>query len=185
MPGFGDQLSPAEIQQVVDTHGRSDRAPRTAKGGEPMAGVIVIVVVVVLIVTIVLKSFHSIGPTEVGLVTKRFAFSKLPDDNPIAFRGEAGYQANLLMPGLRFKLWLLYAVEKHPWVQVRAGEIGVVVAQVGEPLPIGAKSAEYSQRSETYRQLPRSSSRPADRKACSAPCCRRAASCRFIRSPSW
>lgn len=97
---------------------------------------------VVLIAILVVPSIRIIGPTEVGLVTKRFAFSKLPDDNPIAFRGEPGYQADLLMPGWHFKLWLLYAVEKHPWVQVRAGEIGVVVAQVGRPLPIGAKSAE-------------------------------------------
>ncbi len=32
------------------------------------------------------------------------------------------------MPGWRFKLWVVYAVEKYPWVQVRAGEIGVVVS---------------------------------------------------------
>ena len=47
------------------------------------------------------------------------------------------------MPGLRFKLSLVYAVTKHPWVQVPAGQIGVVIAQVGQPLPIGAKSAVY------------------------------------------
>jgi regulator of protease activity HflC (stomatin/prohibitin superfamily) len=108
-----------------------------------MAGVIVIIVVVVLIVAIVLKSFHSIGAAEVGLVSKRFAFRKLSDDNPIGFRGEAGYQATLLMPGLRFKVWPMFGVKKFPWVQVPAGEIGVVIAQVGEPLPIGAKSARY------------------------------------------
>ena len=95
-----------------------------------------------LFVIFVLPSIRIIGPTEVGLVTKRFAFRKLPDDNPIAFHGEAGYQADLLMPGWHLKLWMIYLVEKHPWVQVRAGEIGVVVAQVGRPLPIGAKSAE-------------------------------------------
>jgi regulator of protease activity HflC (stomatin/prohibitin superfamily) len=108
-----------------------------------MAGVIVIVVVIVLIVSIVLKSFHSIGAAEVGLVSKRFAIRKLSEDNPIGFRGEAGYQATLLMPGLRFKLWPMFGVKKFPWVQVPAGEIGVVIAQVGEPLPIGAKSAQY------------------------------------------
>ena len=86
-----------------------------------------------LIAILVVPSIRIIGPTEVGLVTKRFALSKLPDDNPIAFHGEAGYQADLLMPGWHFKFWVLYAVEKHPWVQVRAGEIGVVVAQVGKP----------------------------------------------------
>lgn len=100
------------------------------------------VVLVIVGVFLVLPSIRIIGPIEVGLVTKRFAFRKLPDDNPVAFHGEAGYQADLLMPGWHFKLWLIYAVEKHPWVQVRAGEIGVVVAQVGKPLPIGAKSAE-------------------------------------------
>jgi hypothetical protein len=30
--------------------------------------------------------------------------AKLPGDNPLAFRGEAGHQAEMLMPGLRFKL---------------------------------------------------------------------------------
>ncbi|MGA2062574.1 MAG: SPFH domain-containing protein [Thermoguttaceae bacterium] len=95
-----------------------------------------------LIVILVVPSIRIIGPTSVGLVTKRFSLKKLPDDNPIAFHGEAGYQADLLMPGWRFKFWIMYAVEKYPWVQVRAGEIGVVVAQVGRPLPVGAKSAE-------------------------------------------
>src|SRR6266540_1451214 len=92
---------------------------------------------------VALRSIHRIGPTQVGLVTKRFGVRKLSEDNPIAFRGEAGYQANLLMPGARFKLWPIYAVTKFPWVQVPAGEIGVVISQLGRPLPIGAKSARY------------------------------------------
>src|SRR5713226_859212 len=91
----------------------------------------------------VIASLHKIGPTEVGLVTKRFSFKKLAKDNPVAFNGEAGYQADLLMPGLRWKPFLVYSVDKYPWVQVPAGEIGVVIAQVGSPLPIGAKSAVY------------------------------------------
>ncbi|MCX6613792.1 MAG: SPFH domain-containing protein [Acidobacteria bacterium] len=90
-----------------------------------------------------LLSFHRIGPSEVGLVTKRFSRRKLSDDNLIALNGEAGYQAELLMPGLRFRLWPLYGVEKFPWVQIPAGQIGVVMAQVGNPLPVGAKSAIY------------------------------------------
>jgi uncharacterized membrane protein YqiK len=100
-------------------------------------------VLIVFIVTIVLTSIYSIGPTQVGLVRKRFG-RRLPEDNPVAFHGEAGYQAELLMPGLRFKLCLVYAVTKHPWVQVPAGQIGVVIAQIGHPLPIGAKSAAYT-----------------------------------------
>ena len=88
-------------------------------------------------------SIRRIGPTEVGLAMKRLSFKKLANDNPIALAGEAGYQADLLMPGLRWKLWPLYKVDKFPWIQVPAGEVGVVIAQVGQPLPIGAKSAVF------------------------------------------
>ena len=56
---------------------------------------------VFLIVIYVLMSFRRVGPTEVGLVLKRISFKKLSEDNAIAFRGEAGYQADMLMPGLR------------------------------------------------------------------------------------
>src|SRR4029077_11550357 len=121
---------------------------------KPMGLDIIIVIVVVAIVAFVVwKSFHSVGATEVGLVGKRFAFRKLHEDNPIAFRGEAGYQATMLMPGLRFKLWPLFGVKKFPWVQVPAGEIGVVIAQVGAPLPIGAKSAVYKAELANFSNL--------------------------------
>ena len=52
-------------------------------------------VVVFVVAVLAFKSIHLIGPTEVGLVNKRFAFTKLPEDNPIAFHGEAG------LPGRR------------------------------------------------------------------------------------
>jgi regulator of protease activity HflC (stomatin/prohibitin superfamily) len=117
------------------------------------ASLIVIIIVVVILALVAWKSFHSVGATEVGLVGKRFALRKLGEDNPIAFRGEAGYQATLLMPGLRFKLWPLFGVKKFPWVQVPAGEIGVVIAQVGDPLPIGAKSAVYKPELANFSNL--------------------------------
>src|SRR6058998_2606803 len=90
-----------------------------------------------------LRSIVQIGPAEVGLVIKRVSTKHNTTDGPIAFHGEAGYQAELLMPGVRFKLWPTYAVMRYPWVQVPAGEIGVVISQIGEPLPTGAKSAVY------------------------------------------
>jgi hypothetical protein len=89
------------------------------------------------------RSLWTIGPTEVGLVRKRFSLKELSKGDPVAFGGEAGYQAELLMAGLRFKLWPLYTVTRHPMVQIPAGQIGVVVAQVGASVPIGAKSAVY------------------------------------------
>jgi len=102
-----------------------------------------IVVGAVFLIGAVIMSFYSIGPTQIGLVRNRFG-RKLPGDNPVAFQGEAGYQADLLMPGIRFKFKLFSDVTKHPWVQVPPGQIGVVIAQVGKPTPIGAKSGRYN-----------------------------------------
>jgi len=113
---------------------------------------LIIILLAAAVFIILLKSIYSIGPTQVGLVRKRLG-AKLPGDNPLAFHGEAGYQSELLMPGLRFKLCLVYAVTKHPWVQVPAGQIGVVIAQAGEALPIGAKSAVYKPEFGTFTDL--------------------------------
>jgi regulator of protease activity HflC (stomatin/prohibitin superfamily) len=106
-----------------------------------------------LALVVFFASLHKIGANQVGLITKRLSFRKLSEDNLIAFDKEPGYQADLLMPGLRWKLWPVFGVDKYPWVQVPAGEIGVVIAQVGRPLPIGAKSAEFRPEYGNYSDL--------------------------------
>ena len=86
----------------------------------------------VLAVYVIWRSIVVIGPAEIGLVVKRVSRRHNTTDTPIAFAGEAGYQAELLMPGVRFKLWPTYIVVRYPWVQVPAGEIGVVISQIGD-----------------------------------------------------
>lgn len=124
----------------------------TSMGSDPLIFFLGAVALVALVLVVIL-SLRNIGPTEVGLLMKRFSWKKLSNDNPIAFNGEAGYQAEMLMPGLRWKLWPLYKVEKFPWVQVPAGEIGVVISQVGKPLPIGAKSGKYKTEFANFSDL--------------------------------
>src|SRR6476646_5642581 len=108
-----------------------------------LLSVIVPPVVFVVALVVVARSVVVIGPAQVGLVVKRFSRRHNTTDTPIAFAGEAGYQSELLMPGVRFKLWPTYTVSKYPWVQVPAGEIGVVISQIGDRLPTGSKSAVY------------------------------------------
>src|SRR3954470_4191429 len=108
-------------------------------------GIVVLAIgglVVLLLLLVVFRSFHSIGAAEVGLVTKRFG-KNLEGDQLVALKGEAGYQADLLMPGVRLKLWPIYSVARFPWVQVPPDHVGIVIAQVGGSLPTGAKSAIY------------------------------------------
>jgi hypothetical protein len=108
----------------------------------PVISIVVAVAALSLFITLV-RSTRNIGPTEVGLVRRRFGSKKLGGGNAVAFNGEPGYQAKLLMPGIQFKLWPLYDVTHHPMVQIPAGQIGVVIAQVGASLPVGAKSGIY------------------------------------------
>ena len=70
-----------------------------------------------------------------GLVVKRYGRA-LPAGRLVAMEGEAGYQARLLSPGWYFGLWRwAYRVQKIPLVVIRPGEIGLVVAADGKPIP--------------------------------------------------
>jgi uncharacterized membrane protein YqiK len=106
-------------------------------------GAVVATLTAVGALVVLIRSVIVIGPAQVGLVVKRVSSRHNTTDTPLAFEGEAGYQADLVMPGIRFKLWPKYTVAKYPWVQVPAGEIGVVISQIGHRMPTGAKSAVY------------------------------------------
>lgn len=70
-----------------------------------------------------------------GLVIKRFG-PPLPEGRIIATNGEAGYQARMLPPGWHFGLWVWrYKVVKVPVIIVGPGEIALVVAADGKPMP--------------------------------------------------
>ena len=79
-----------------------------------------------------------IRETQVGIVVKKFSGRKLPPGRLIALDGEAGYQADTLAPGLHFGYWFWqYKVIKVPATIVPPGEIALVVAADGAPIPSG------------------------------------------------
>jgi uncharacterized membrane protein YqiK len=84
---------------------------------------------------VVAGGVRVIAEDQSGLVIKRFGAS-LPPGRLIALSGEAGYQARLLSPGWHFGLWRWrYKVVALPLVVVPPGEIGLVVAADGAPIP--------------------------------------------------
>ena len=93
----------------------------------------------VLILVLLAKSLLGIvviGELEVGIVAKKFARTSLGAGRLIALEGEAGLQADTLAPGWHFFLWpWQYAVTKEPVTVVPQGEIGLVVANGGGPIP--------------------------------------------------
>jgi len=79
---------------------------------------------------------------QAGLIIRRFG-PPLQSGRIIATAGEAGYQARMLSPGWHFGLWRWqYKIEKVPVVIVAPGEIALVVAADGEPIPSGRVLAQ-------------------------------------------
>src|SRR6185369_8215242 len=73
---------------------------------------------------------------QVGIVIKRFGGEGLPPGHLIALEGEAGYQADTLAPGLHFGYFRWqYRILKVPVTVVPQGEIALVVAADGAPVP--------------------------------------------------
>ena len=79
---------------------------------------------------------------SIGTVTKKFVIfgsnRNLPDGQIVALNGEAGYQADSLPPGLHVGFWpWQYAIDVVKFTIIPQGQIGVVQACDGVPLPSG------------------------------------------------
>jgi uncharacterized membrane protein YqiK len=73
---------------------------------------------------------------QVGIVVRRFGGGDLKPGHLIALNGEAGYQAGTLAPGLHFGFWRWqYRIIKAPVIEVPQGEIALVLAADGAPIP--------------------------------------------------
>ena len=73
---------------------------------------------------------------QVGIIIKRFSSRSLAPGQFIALDGEAGYQADTLAPGIHFGFWRWqYRILKAPVTIVPQGEIALVVAADGGPIP--------------------------------------------------
>ncbi|TWI81155.1 putative membrane protein YqiK [Lacibacter cauensis] len=79
---------------------------------------------------------------KIGLVTKKFvligANRELPDGRIIATKGEAGFQAKTLAPGLYWFMWpWQYGVDMIPFTVVPEGKIALVLSKDGAEIPTG------------------------------------------------
>jgi uncharacterized membrane protein YqiK len=79
---------------------------------------------------------------RIGLVTKKFvmvgANRELPDGRIIATKGEAGFQAQTLAPGLYWRMWpWQFSVDMEPFTVIPEGKIGLVLSNDGSELPTG------------------------------------------------
>ncbi|WP_291146459.1 SPFH domain-containing protein [Flavobacterium sp. UBA7680] len=79
---------------------------------------------------------------KIGLVTKKFVLfgtdKSLPDGRIIATKGEAGYQAKTLAPGLYWGMWIWqYSIDMTSFTIIPEGKIGLVLSKDGKEIPTG------------------------------------------------
>jgi regulator of protease activity HflC (stomatin/prohibitin superfamily) len=97
---------------------------------------------VVLFVAFTLASFRLVKEDQVGIVTKNIGWTSLPPGKIIATNGEKGPQASVLPPGWHPWYWpFIYEIDNVPLVEVPAGQIGLLEAADGNPLPEDATYA--------------------------------------------
>ena len=104
----------------------------------PVLSLFTIIVVALLVIGPLVLGAVLIQERQVGIVVKRFGARAQPPGRFVALGGEAGYQADTLAPGLHFGYWRWqYRIIKVPVTVVPQGEIALVVAADGAPIPAG------------------------------------------------
>jgi uncharacterized membrane protein YqiK len=101
-----------------------------------MVGGVLVFGFLLLLMAPLLSGVVLIRERQVGVVVKRFSSRSLAPGQFIALNGEAGYQADTLAPGLHFGFWRWqYRIQKVPVTMVPQGEIALVLAADGAPIP--------------------------------------------------
>nr|WP_155075439.1 SPFH domain-containing protein [Flavobacterium sp. MC2016-06]MBU3858329.1 flotillin family protein [Flavobacterium sp. MC2016-06] len=106
---------------------------------------ILLIVLSILFYKFVLRVFFGmviVPEDKIGLVTKKFVLfgtdKSLPDGRIIATKGEAGYQAQTLAPGLYWGMWIWqYTVDMTGFTIIPEGKIGLILSKDGKEIPTG------------------------------------------------
>lgn len=106
---------------------------------------IILILFSILFYKFILRVFFGmvmVPEDKIGLVTKKFvlfgADKSLPDGRIIATKGEAGYQAKTLAPGLYWGMWIWqYSIDMSGFTVIPEGKIGLVLSKDGKEIPTG------------------------------------------------
>lgn len=106
---------------------------------------IILILFSIIFYKFILRVFFGmvmVPENKIGLVTKKFvlfgAYKSLPDGRIIATKGEAGYQAKTLAPGLYWGMWIWqYSIDMSGFTVIPEGKIGLVLSKDGQEIPTG------------------------------------------------
>ncbi|MCK9578861.1 MAG: SPFH domain-containing protein [Methanoregula sp.] len=86
---------------------------------------------------IFLMGLTLVRDDEVGIMTRNMLGRSLPQGQIIATKGEVGVQADILMPGLYWRIPFIWKIERAKVTMIKPAFIGVVESIEGIPIPTG------------------------------------------------
>jgi len=96
-----------------------------------------IVIVVIIVVLLLLPGLRLITDYEVGILTKRMFGRKMPQGQVVARMGQIGVQADTLMPGLYWRIPIIWKIQKTQVTEILPTEVGIVESIDGKAIPKG------------------------------------------------
>ena len=96
-----------------------------------------ILIALLFLVWLFIAGFRLVRDDDVGIVTRKMFGSTLPQGQIIATKGEVGVQADILMPGLYWRIPIIWKIERMPVTKIKPASIGVVESIEGKPIPTG------------------------------------------------
>ncbi len=97
----------------------------------------IIVITSVALVVFLISGLRLISDLEVGILTKKMFGRKMPQGQIVARNGEIGVQADILMPGLYWRIPIIWNISKVPVTEILPSEVGVVESIDGKSIPHG------------------------------------------------
>ncbi|MCI4331251.1 MAG: hypothetical protein L3K19_05330 [Thermoplasmata archaeon] len=96
-----------------------------------------ILFLILIALLFLIAGLFLITENEVGILTRRMFGTRMPPGQVIARHGQVGVQATTLMPGLYWRMPIIWNIKKAPVIEVGEANTATIESIDGRPLPKG------------------------------------------------
>jgi len=98
---------------------------------------LLLAIIIIGIAVFIFAGLRLIGDYEVGILIRKMLGKTMPQGQVVARKGETGVQADILMPGLYWRVPVIWRIRKVPVTEILPSEVGIVESIDGTSIPKG------------------------------------------------
>ncbi|MFA6251791.1 MAG: SPFH domain-containing protein [Candidatus Paceibacterota bacterium] len=99
--------------------------------------IIIALVGLIILYRFIFSGLVLVRDNETGILVKKMFGKELQQGKIIACNGEVAIQADILQPGLHFRIPIIWQILKVPVIEIKTDEVGLIEAIDGVPLKEG------------------------------------------------